>query len=128
MQVSNASAFYAAIGQEPPSDVASYFFVAYPWLVSLLLILSVILLLAGVLRLVIKTKAKGRLLMLVGVSILASAVVYRFWTYSPIDPSGGLLDVLMPKALVATGAFLFLLGFARMSWWIRPNALAATDA
>jgi len=122
MQVDNASAFYAAIGQEPPSDAAIYFLMAYPWLFLSLLMLSVILLLAGVLRLVIKTKAKGRRLMLLGVLVSASAVVYQFLTHSPLDPSGGLLDVFMPKALLAAGALLFLLGFARMAWWIRPDA------
>lgn len=120
--MTNASAFYAAIGQEPPSDAVTYFLVAYPWLILFLLVLSLIFLLAGVLRLVIKTRAKGRRLMLSGVLVLASAVVYSLLNHSPLDPSGGLLSVLMPKAILAAGAFLFLLGFARMSWWIRPDA------
>jgi phosphoglycerol transferase MdoB-like AlkP superfamily enzyme len=120
--MSNASAFYAAIGQEPPSEAVTYFLMAYPWLFLFLIALSVILLLAGVLRLVIKTRAKGRRLMLFGVSVLASAVVYQFLAHSPLDPPSGLLNVFLPKALLAAGAFLFLLGFARMAWWIRPDS------
>lgn len=127
MLVSNASAFYAAIGQEPPSMVASYLLTAFPWLFLSLIALSAILLVASVLRLAIKTRVKGRRSMLSGVVVLAVSMVHQLSTYSQLDPIGGLLVVFLPQLIIVLGIFLFVFGFARMVWAI-PSTSARASA
>lgn len=127
MHASNASAFYAAMGEEPPSAMATYFLAAYPWLVITLVALSAVLLLAGVLRLAIRTKAKGRRLMLSGVAVLAATIVHGLSASPPLNP-GGLIDVVLPKLVVVVGIVLFLSGFARMAWSVPSDAGGAPDA
>lgn len=107
--------------------MALYFLVAYPWVFMALAGLSIVFLLAGVIRLGFQCRAKGSRFMLAGVVVFAAAAVHQLLTSPRLDPTG-LLEAVLPTFVLTTGVFLFLLGFVRMAWSHPPASREATDA
>jgi hypothetical protein len=88
-----------------------------PWLIGIFTLLSALLLIAGVLRLVVKTKLKGTRLMLVGTTLIALTVGYQHAIPSTdVIIDGSLQAMLLPKILLALGYLLTVAGFARLAW------------